>query len=395
MKGLILSGGEGTRLRPLTHTRAKQLLPLANKPMLFYVIETLLEAGIREIGIVVGNSYEEIKETVERETRWKSDIHFTFLYQDVPRGLADAVRVAQDFLGKDRFIMILGDNLIEESLAAQVQEFASSDCPYHCSILLKEVADPSQFGIAELEAEAVDCVKYVKTVASTTARSDSTVSNEESIKVSNLRVRRLIEKPKTSVCGLAIVGVYFLDCTIFEAIANIRPSARNELEITDAIQWLIDHGYQVRASEYNSYWADMGKTENLLEANQHILTQLQSSIAPSAVVSADSMLYGTVILQEGASVKNSIICGPAIIGRRSSIEDAYIGPFTSIYNDVVITASEIECSIVLEQSNIAHVQGRIAESLIGQYTQVYTPHFKSRSHRLILGGHSKVEINLP
>lgn len=219
MKGLILSGGKGTRLRPLTYTRAKQLLPLANKPVLFYAIEALIAAGIREIGIVVGDTHAEIEAAVGSVTCWGPEVAITYIHQDAPLGLAHAAKIAQPFLGDERFVMFLGDNLIGESLAPLISQFASPGCSYHCSILLAEVPNPQQFGVAEIDP----------------------VGGATDPKV--LRVRRLIEKPAVPPSNLALVGIYCFDASIFRAVHTIQPSARGELEITDAIQWLIDHQY--------------------------------------------------------------------------------------------------------------------------------------------------------
>lgn len=383
MKGLILSGGKGTRLRPLTYTRAKQLLPLANKPVLFYAIEALVEAGIREIGIIVGDTYAEIETAVRKaQADWGDDVKISFIRQDAPLGLAHAVKTAQPFLGNDRFVMFLGDNLIGESLADRVRDFDAPGCPYSCHILLTDVDDPSQFGIAELEPAMVS-------VAATSQAADEDAPQAE---VAPLRVRRLIEKPTQPPSNLALVGVYFFDPTIFTAAEAIKPSARGELEITDAIQWLIDAGYDVRAQRLSGYWIDTGKMEDILDANRQVLLNMSNSIAASARISENSSLTGMVIVEDGAVIENSVIRGPAIIGARTTVRNAYVGPFTSIYHDVVIEACEIEFSIVLEYGVIRDVLGRIEESLIGRYVEVHTSARKPRGHKLMLGDHSRVGI---
>jgi glucose-1-phosphate thymidylyltransferase len=381
MKGLILSGGKGTRLRPLTYTRAKQLLPLANKPVLFYAVEALIAAGIHEIGIIVGDTFAEIETAVrEAEEGWGDDVAITFIHQDAPLGLAHAVKTAREFLGDDRFVMFLGDNLIGETLADRVRDFDAPGCPYTCHILLTEVEDPSQFGIAELERD----------LAVTTGDSED---GARSANATPLRVRRLIEKPAQPPSNLALVGVYFFDPTIFAAADAIKPSARGELEITDAIQWLIDAGYDVRAQRLTGYWIDTGKMEDILDANRQVLLHQEASIAPTARVSEDSSLTGAVIVEDGAVIENSVIRGPAIIGARTTLRNAYVGPFTSIYHDVVIERCEIEFSIVLEHSVISDVRGRIEESLIGRYAEVHTSTRKPRAHKLMLGDHSRVGIS--
>lgn len=380
MKGLILSGGKGTRLRPLTYTRAKQLLPLANKPVLFYAIESLIEAGIHEIGIIVGDTSAEIEEAVrEAQAGWGDEVHIEFISQEAPLGLAHAVKTAQPFLGDDRFVMFLGDNLIGQSLAERVREFGAPDCAYTCDILLTEVENPSQFGIAELEPAPV------AVPADADGREPASTSTQ-------LRVRRLIEKPKDPPSNLALVGVYFFDPTIFTAADAIKPSARGELEITDAIQWLIDAGHDVRAQRLTGYWIDTGKMEDILDANRQVLLNRTASIAPTAHVSENSSLTGAVVVEDGAVIENSVIRGPAIIGARTMVRNAYVGPFTSIYHDAEIDRCEIEFSIVLEHSVISDVNGRIEESLIGRYAEVHTSTRKPRAHKLMLGDHSRVGI---
>ena len=365
MKGLILSGGKGTRLRPLTYTRAKQLLPLANRPVLFYAIDALVEAGITEIGIIVGETRAEIEETVTRSSDWGSGVTFEFIYQAEPLGLAHAVMTAEPFLGSESFVMFLGDNLIGDSLSAMVQGFLRSEGRYAAQILLKPVSNPSQFGVALLKSETSG-----ETAGETT------------------QVSRLIEKPEDPPSNLALVGVYLFDRRIHLATRSIHPSSRGELEITDAIQWLIDHDYAVKATVLDRYWIDTGKMEDILDANRQVLQSLAPSVDPSAHIGPDVTLQGTVLVQAGAVVENSVIRGPAIIGERTIIRDAYIGPFTSVYHDVVITGSEIENSIVLENAHITDVHARIDYSLIGRYARVYTSPSLPASHRLMLGDHS-------
>jgi glucose-1-phosphate thymidylyltransferase len=371
MKGLILSGGKGTRLRPLTYTRAKQLLPLANKPVLFYAIEALIAAGIHEIGIVVGDTHAEIEAAVGSAACWGSAVSITYLHQEAPLGLAHAVKIARPFLGDERFVMFLGDNLIGESLAPLVSQFAAPDCLQHCSILLAEVPNPQQFGVAEIDPAGTE-----------------TEANA-------LRVRRLIEKPTVPPSNLALVGIYCFAPSIFRAVEHIHPSARGELEITDAIQWLVDHHYQVQARLLNGYWIDTGKMEDILDANRRVLLDIIPTVDSSARVSPNSVLAGAVTLQAGCVIENSVIRGPAIIGERTVLRNAYIGPFTSIYHDALVESSEIEYSILLEHSRVTHVSGRIEESLIGRYAEVHTSSLKPRGHKLMLGDHSRVGISVP
>ena len=368
MKGLILSGGKGTRLRPLTYTRAKQLIPLANKPVLFYAIEALIAAGIHEIGIVVGDTHAEIELVVGNGKSWGSDVCITYIYQDAPLGLAHAVKTARPFLGDERFMMFLGDNLVGESLAPLVSRFAAKDCPYQCSILLAEVSHPQQFGVAEIDPQITPADPLA------------------------MRVRRLVEKPKVPPSNFALVGIYCFDPSIFQAVESIKPSARGELEITDAIQWLIDHDRHVHAQLLQGYWIDTGKMEDILDANRQVLLGISSTIDPTAEVSSTSSLSGAVTLQAGCVIENSVVRGPAIIGERAIIRNAYIGPFTSVYHDAVIESSEVEYSILLEHSKIIHVRGRIQESLIGRYAEVVTTSIKPQGHKLMLGDHSRVGI---
>lgn len=370
MKGLILSGGKGSRLRPFTYTRAKQLLPLANKPVLFYAIESLIEAGITDIGIIVGDTHEEIEAEVGDGSRWGKEISITFIQQVAPLGLAHAVLTAKDFLGDSRFVLFLGDNLIGESIAPLIQEFGDPHCEHHSQILLTPVENPSAFGIVELAEE------------NTTDRSGNVP----------LRVKRLVEKPLVPQSNLALVGIYCFDHHIIEAASSIQPSKRGELELTDAIQWMVDQGYDVRPQILKSYWIDTGKMADILSANRVVLSTIKPDIDPTANINENCTIQGDVTIQAGASISNSIIRGPVIIGERSVIRDAYIGPFTSIYHDVVVDTSEIEYSIVLEHSTISHVQGRIEESLLGRHAEVESTQVIPRSHKLTLGDHSRVEI---
>lgn len=371
MKGLILSGGKGTRLRPLTYTRAKQLLPLANKPVLFYAIEALVETGIRDLGIVVGDTHAEIRSAVGDGSRWGAGVHVQYIQQEAPLGLAHAVLSARDFLGDDRFIMFLGDNLIGESLEPIVNEFADPTCSYHCRILLKPVENPSDFGIAEIDPPMTE------------------VADHDMV----YRVCRLVEKPKVPSSNLALVGVYCFDSHIFEASERIAPSARGELEITDAIQWLVNAGYDVRPHMLEGYWIDTGKMEDILSANRQVLTGIGHSIDASADIDSASNIQGNVTVQAGARIRNSVIRGPAIIGERARIDDAYVGPFSSIYHDVTIVGSEVEYCIVLENSRIQNIPKRIEASLIGRNAEVYAESHRPRAHKLMLGDYSKVGLS--
>jgi glucose-1-phosphate thymidylyltransferase len=389
VKGLILSGGKGTRLRPLTYTRAKQLLPLANKPVLFYAIEALVEAGIGELGIVVGDTHEEIRAAVGDGSRFGPQVRVTYIQQEAPLGLAHAVLSAQPFLGDDKFIMFLGDNLIGEPLGPIVDTFASPACGEHCRILLRAVDTPSEFGVAELEPAPLQAVP----VASRASGRSQQGNNGDAAPAPAARIRRLIEKPQVPPSNLALVGVYCFDAHIFEAASRIAPSARGELEITDAIQWLIDAGYEVRPHLLAGYWIDTGKMDDILAANRQVLSGLDHALDPTAQVSADSVLQGSVTVQAGARIVGSVIRGPAIIGERAVIEQAYVGPFSSIYHDVTIAHSEVEYCIVLEHARIAHVSSRIEASLIGRYAEVSDSAVRPKAHKLMLGDYSKVSLD--
>lgn len=354
MKGLILSGGKGTRLYPLTYTRAKQLIPVANKPVLFRVIEAIRGAGITEIGIVVGDTAEEVKTAVGRGGRW--GIQVTYIHQDQPLGLAHAVKVSQDFLGDDPFVMFLGDNVIQGGITDLVRQFQELD--WNAQIVLTRVEHPEQYGVAEL--------------------------NEEG------QIVRLIEKPKDPPSDLALVGIYMFDHHIHQAVAEIKPSWRGELEITDAIQWLVDHGYKVYPYVHRGWWIDTGRPGDILEANSLVLEELEPVV--EGYVDRDSEVDSRVTVEKGAEIINSVVRGPTIIGRRSRIVNSYIGPFTSIYHDVVIENSEIERSIVLEHSVIRDIPARIQDSLIGRNVTLNRSPMKPKAFKMNLGDYSQVGL---
>jgi glucose-1-phosphate thymidylyltransferase len=353
MKGLILSGGKGTRLRPITYTRAKQLVPVANKPVLFYGLEALVAAGIRDIGIVVGDTHAEIREAVGDGSRWGARV--TYIEQDAPRGLAHAVLISEPFIGRDPFVMYLGDNLLNRGIDRFVEEFEREKPA--AQILLTRVPDPQMFGVAELD---------------------------------NGRVVRLVEKPKEPKSDLALVGVYMFSSAVFESVKRIKPSFRNELEITDAIQDLIDRGLPVRPHLVQGWWKDTGKLEDMLEANRLILDTLERRI--DCPIDADSRIEGKVVIEAGAVVERSVIRGPAVIGARAKIIHAYVGPFTSIGQGAEIRDSEIEHSIVLEGSVISDLNNRVEDSLIGRNAKIYRMPVKPSAYRFMLGDNSEVGI---
>ena len=353
MKGLILSGGKGTRLRPLTFTSAKQLVPVANKPVLFYGIETLAAAGIREIGIVVGDTRAEIEAAVRDGAQW--GVTVTYIAQDAPRGLAHAVLIAEPFIGNDPFVMYLGDNLLAKGIVPFVQEFATTRPA--AQILLTPVPHPEQYGVAETDGD---------------------------------RVVRLVEKPKLPRSNLALVGVYMFGPAIFDSVRRIRPSFRNELEITDAIQDLIDRGLEVRRHVVDGWWKDTGRLEDMLEANRLILDTLTPRI--DGTVDGESRIEGKVVVEPGAVISGSVIRGPAIIGHDARIRDAYIGPFTAIMRDVEIGGSEIEHSIVMEGSRITGLTDRVTDSLIGRGVTIARRAGKPAALRFMLGDRSEVGL---
>jgi glucose-1-phosphate thymidylyltransferase len=353
MKGLILSGGRGTRLRPLTYTSAKQLVPVANKPVLFYAIESLVDAGIRDIGMVVGDTQAEIRAAVGDGSHWGARI--TYIEQDAPRGLAHAVLISEPFIGSDPFVMYLGDNLLNKGITRFVDQFVRERPA--AQILLARVPDPQMFGVAEL---------------------------------ADGRVVGLVEKPKEPKSDLALVGVYMFSAAVFDAVKSIAPSFRNELEITDAIQTLIDRGLDVRPHIVDGWWKDTGKLEDILEANRLILETIERRI--DGAVDGESRVEGKVVIEAGAVVEHSVIRGPVIVGARARIVNAFVGPFTSIMNDAEVRDSEIEHSIVLEGSSISNLSSRVEDSLIGKNVKIYRLPVKPSAYRFMLGDNSEVGI---
>jgi len=352
MKALVLAGGSGSRLRPITHTYAKQLLPVANKPVLFYGLEAIRDAGITDVGIVVGDTEPTIRDAVGDGSAF--GLTATYLRQDAPRGLAHAVIVARDFLGGDDFVMYLGDNFIVGGITRLVEEFRSSRPD--AQIMLTSVPDPRQFGVAELDTAG--------------------------------EVVGLEEKPQQPKSELALVGVYIFTPAVHEAVAQLAPSWRGELEITEAIQWLIDHGRKVRSTTITGYWKDTGNVADMLEVNRLVLETIEPQVRGTVEASE---LIGRVVVEDGAHVSGSRIVGPVIIGTGTRVSGSYVGPFTSVAQDCAITDSEIEYSIVLRGALIQGVR-RIEASLIGHDVEVTRSPNVPRAHRLILGDHSKVQI---
>jgi glucose-1-phosphate thymidylyltransferase len=354
VKALVLSGGSGSRLRPITHTSAKQLLPVANKPVLFYGLEAIRDAGITDVGIVVGDTAPAIRAALGDGGAFGLGV--TYIRQDAPRGLAHAVLVAREFLGDDDFVMYLGDNFIVGGITSLVEEFRSGRPD--AQIMLTPVADPRQFGVAELD-EAGEVIG-------------------------------LEEKPERPKSDLALVGVYLFTPAVHEAVRQLEPSWRGELEITEAIQWLIDHGRKVRSTTITGYWKDTGNVADMLEVNRLVLEGIEPRV--QGQVDESTELIGRVVIEAGAQVSESRIVGPVIVGSGTRVSGSYVGPFTSVASDCVIADSEIEYSIVLRGASIRGVR-RIEASLIGHEVEVTPSPQVRRAHRLVLGDHSKVQIS--
>lgn len=358
MKALILAGGSGTRLRPITHTRAKQLVPVANTPILFYGIEAMVAAGVTEIGVIVGDTRAEVMSALGDGGRFGAEI--TYIPQDQPLGLAHCVVIAREFLGDQEFVMYLGDNLLEQDLAAFVSAFQTARCsdqPPSAQILLKKVPDPHRFGVATLDEHG--------------------------------NVVALVEKPADPSSDLALVGVYLFDRSIHEAVAAISPSDRGELEITDAIQWLVDQGLRVRCELLSGWWIDTGKLTPLLEANRLLLEKMQPS--NEGDVDESSVIDGRVRIAVGAVIRNSTIRGPVAIGERTRITDSFIGPYSAIGADCEVISSEVEHSVIMESSRIIDIP-RLEDSLIGSHAEVTRTEQRPRALRLMVGDHCQIDV---
>jgi len=355
LKGLVLAGGRGTRLRPLTHTGAKQLVPVANRPILYYVLDNLSEAGVRDVGIIISpESGKAIQEAVSNGGNWAMNVEY--IVQEEPRGLAHAVKAARGFLGTDPFIMYLGDNLIGSGIRALCENFEHSAAD--ASILLKEVADASSFGIAEVDAAG--------------------------------RVMRLIEKPKEPRSNLALVGIYFFSNKIHDAIDRIRPSWRGELEITDAVQELLDQGCIVSSQRLDGWWLDTGKKDDLLTANTVVLDEWVKRRIDGEV-DARSHVTGRVQLGCGSHVINSTVRGPVVIAENVLIENSFVGPFTSVASGCRIASSVLEHCVLLENARIENID-RLEDSLIGKNSAVIKSDNTHHAYRLMLGDDSEVAL---
>jgi glucose-1-phosphate thymidylyltransferase len=354
MKALVLAGGKGTRLRPLTHTTTKSLVPVANRPVLHYVMHHLHEAGIRQVGVIISpETGDQIKESLT-ENPW--DFELTFIPQAQPLGLAHAVKTARDFLADDAFVMYLGDNLIGHGIRDLIGSFTREHAD--AAILLKQVDNPQAFGVAQVDGHG--------------------------------RVLHLIEKPKDPPSNLALVGVYVFQPAIHQAIDAIKPSARGELEITDAIQELLDRGRPLCCSILESWWLDTGKKDDLLEANRAVLDEFAER-ALDGEISSDSKVYGRVTIEAGARVINSTIRGPVIIGAGTSVEDSFVGPYTSIGRRCHIKCSAIEHTVLLDQAQVLHVS-RLEDSVLGKNATVRKHDNGHSAFRLMIGDDSEVVL---
>ena len=353
MKGLILSGGFGTRLRPLTYTGAKQLIPIANKPIIYYGIEALADLGIKEVGVIVGDTRDEVMNTVGKGDKW--NLRIEYIPQESPLGLAHAIKIARGFLGTEPFMMYLGDNILKDNLDGLLKQFEKNRP--NALILLTEVNNPQEFGVAVVDAKG--------------------------------GVKKLIEKPKDPPSNLALVGIYLFDNEIHRAIEHIKPSWRNELEITDAIQWLLDNGCRVESQTVKGWWKDTGKPEDIIEANLLILQDIKPENNGKVI---DSTLNGHIVIEKGAVIEKSIIRGPAIIGENSKLSKAYIGPFSSIGANVTIENSEVECSVIMDGATIRNLENRIDRSILGRNVVINQINESPRTHKFVLGDQSYVQI---
>jgi glucose-1-phosphate thymidylyltransferase len=353
MKALVLAGGKGTRLRPLTHTSAKQLVPVANKPVLYYGLEAIRDAGITSAGIIIGDTGAEVRAAVGDGSRFNLEV--TYIPQEAPLGLAHCVLIAREYLADDPFVMYLGDNFLVGGIADLVDAFRVRN--YDAQILLTKVAKPQLYGVAELGLDG--------------------------------EILRLEEKPERPRSNLAIVGVYTFSPAIHDAVQAIKPSTRGELEITDAIRWLIDNGFRVHSHFVTGYWKDTGRLEDMLECNRIVLEAITPGIR--GTVDAFSEVTGNVIVDPGASVERSVIRGPAVIGAGTKVNNSYVGPYTSIGESCLVQDAEVEYAIVLRDSTIRGVS-RLTYSLIGRNVEVTRAAGVPNTHQLMVGDHSKVQV---
>ncbi len=354
MKALITAGGRGTRLRPITHTQNKHHIPIANKPILHYALEAVREAGITEVGIVINAGTSDVQEAIGEGDHW--GLRITYIPQEAPLGLAHVVKIAQDFIGEDDFVFYLGDNIVVGGITRFIEEFQASDS--NCHLVLARVKDPERFGVPEIKDN---------------------------------RIVRIEEKPRVPRSNYAVSGIYLYDSNIFEAVNHITASKRGELEISDAHQYLLDQELHLTYSEITGWWKDTGKPMDLLEANRLVLDSLESNYVDQSI-DRNSTLLGRADIAQNARIVNSNIRGPVIIGNNCHIENAYIGPYTSIYDRTTIRNSEVEYSIILDECRIENVDLRIESSLLGREAEIVRATPKPATHRFIIGNQSRVEI---
>ncbi len=355
MKAIILCAGLGTRLRPLTFSNAKHLIPIANKPVMFYGLEAIIEAGVTEIGVIVGENRSDFVQALGNGKRW--GVQISYIVQEQPKGLAHAAKVAQEFVGDEPFIMYLGDNLFQMGLKEAVKLFHLHQ-PDAVAFLC-EVEDPRAYGVAELDGE---------------------------------RVIRVVEKPKEPMSNWALTGAYIFKPIVFEVIDDLKPSARGEYEITDAIQGLIERGRQVMPYFVQGWWVDTGNAADMLQANRLILRQIEGRVGQDVQVDAQSEIVGDVILEDGVQIVGSTIRGPAIIGAGSQILNSFIGPFTSIGERVCIEQSEIEHSIIMDGCTIRNIERRIDDSVFGRNITLLRADHRPQVHKFLLADNSQVRL---
>ncbi|WP_344679051.1 glucose-1-phosphate thymidylyltransferase [Saccharopolyspora taberi] len=354
MKALVLSGGKGTRLRPFTHSLAKQLVPVANKPVLVHCLETIRDIGVREVGIIVGDNADEIEKVIGGNSAIAADMHITYIKQDQPLGLAHCVLIAEEFLADDDFVMYLGDNVLGDGIGEAARRFRQTRPDAH--LLAAKVSDPRQYGVVEVDHDGI--------------------------------VRALVEKPEKPRSDLAVMGVYFFTPAIHRAVRSIRPSGRGELEITDAIQHLVSSGAKVTAEAYPGYWKDTGSIDDLIECNRVLLDRCAGDVRGQ--VDERSELRGPVIVEEGATVSGSDLVGPLVIGAGSVVTDSRVGPYTAVERDCVITGSAVENSILLEGARVLGVAG-VRDSVVGRWAHVRSAGGQERN-RVLIGDHASVEV---
>lgn len=354
MKALVLAGGKGTRLRPLTYTMAKQLVPVANRPIIYYVMDQIAKVGIKEVGVIIAPETGDQIEEALASNPW--GLSFSFILQEEPKGLAHAVMVARDFLDDSPFLMYLGDNLIGQSIEGFVREFEATSPS--ALILLKEVEDPRRFGVAKVDPQG--------------------------------NVLYLVEKPKDPPSNLALVGIYLFSPAIHEATKKIRPSFRGELEITDAIQKLLEKGHSVRSHILQGWWLDTGKKDELLEANRVVLDEWVKADLQGEI-DERSKIVGRVSLAKGAKVEKSTIRGPVVIGEGTAIKGSFIGPYTSIGKNCLIEGVALEHSVILDGARLLNIE-RLEDSVIGRNAMVASGGQNRKALRLMIGDDAEVMI---